>query len=169
MEPPTSNVRPAAPGLVVAITQIPSVIVAGESEPYGATARGGTTPYTEYVWTFGDGYAYFGPQAEVNHTYEVAGRFVITVTVTDRSGATAAASAQLSVNGSGSDPPAPVVPVRILDPERTQMMWVEEVLVTVIATLIVSVDYLSISLVRLRFARGTGRRRRLRATPRPGD
>ena len=68
--------------LNVAPTATPSSGGAPLSVSFGATAVGGTSPYT-YAWTFGDGGS--GSGATVSHTYNSLGTFTATVTVTDAS------------------------------------------------------------------------------------
>jgi photosystem II stability/assembly factor-like uncharacterized protein len=61
---------------------------------FGATAVGGTSPYT-YAWTFGDGDS--GSGATPSHTYPNLGNYTATVTVTDAASAHVSGSVQISV------------------------------------------------------------------------
>jgi hypothetical protein len=60
-------------------------ILAGASVAFTATASGGSTPYY-FTWNFGDGSTATGQT--VNHAYQSAGTYNLTLTVTDSSGQT---------------------------------------------------------------------------------
>jgi hypothetical protein len=59
----------------------------------------------DYFWTFGDGASDSG--ASVAHTYQTAGSYTATVTVTDDYGDTASASVVIQVTGPPPPPPPP--------------------------------------------------------------
>src|SRR3989441_1017844 len=63
-----------------------------------ATAAGGTSPYTSYSWTFGDGTTATTTVATTIHTYNSTGAFSVEVTVTDSAGKTAVSSFSVTVN-----------------------------------------------------------------------
>ncbi len=64
------------------------------------------TPIQSYTFDFGDGSPVIGPQpgATAQHTYQVSGTYMVTVTVTDTAGFSATASAQVSAT-QGADAP----------------------------------------------------------------
>jgi|WetSurMetagenome_2_1015567.scaffolds.fasta_scaffold14967_3 hypothetical protein len=80
--------------LNVVPTATPSSGGAPLTVSFGATAVGGTSPYT-YAWTFGDGAS--GSGATPSHTYNALGQFTATVTVTDGASAHVSGSVQVSV------------------------------------------------------------------------
>jgi PKD domain-containing protein len=62
-----------------------SSILAGTSTSFTATVSGGSTPYY-FVWNFGDSSTATGQTA--NHTYQSAGTYTVTLTITDSNGQT---------------------------------------------------------------------------------
>lgn len=68
------------------------------------------TPFT-YAWTFGDGKT--GTDAEPSHTYDKAGNYTASVTVTDSAGRTGKASVKVAVR------PAPMPPITCTAPDPT--------------------------------------------------
>ena len=75
---------------------------------FSATASGGTPPY-KYSWNFGDGSAASTVQ-NPGHTYNAAGTYTATLTVTDSSSPAKTATATVSVTASpiaGTPPDAP--------------------------------------------------------------
>jgi len=75
--------------------------VTGQSLTFNATASGGTSPYA-FSWSFGDGSTATG--ATPNHTYQTAGTYNVTVTITDSAGQTQTVHKTVTVgpgNGGG--------------------------------------------------------------------
>jgi len=66
---------------------------------FTGSASGGTAPYT-YSWNFGDGQS--STTQNPTHTYQNAGNFIATLTVTDSASATANATVNISVTTSPS-------------------------------------------------------------------
>jgi hypothetical protein len=62
---------------------------------FEADAQGGTGPYT-YSWNFGDG-SQQGNEQFIHHTFEQAGTYIVTLTVTDSIGQTVSDTRQVSV------------------------------------------------------------------------
>jgi hypothetical protein len=62
-------------------------------------------PNAKYSWNFGDGASGTGPSVE--HTYNKAGNFTVTLTVTDRGGNSETSSQTLQVLGSSGQPAPP--------------------------------------------------------------
>lgn len=102
--------------LNVAPTAIPSSGGAPLTVSFGATAVGGTSPYT-YAWSFGDGGT--GTGASVSHTYTSLGTFAATVTVTDAASAQVSGSVQVSVI---VPPPAISSVSKLANPLRLKLM-----------------------------------------------
>ncbi len=79
----------------------------GQAVTFGASATGGTAPYT-YTVSFGDGGT--GSGKSVTHTYSAAGSYTATVTVTDSASPQASISKSLTVNVLALVPPLLTVP-----------------------------------------------------------
>ncbi len=75
---------------------------------FSANATGGGPPYS-YAWAFGDGGTGSGPNA--SHTYDAAGEFNATVTVTDAYGQHANDTISINVTAPPSPPPHPTGPL----------------------------------------------------------
>ncbi len=69
------------------------------------TASSLAIPNANYSWNFGDGASGTGPSVE--HTYNKAGNFTVTLTVTDRGGNSESTSQTLQVLGSNGQPAPP--------------------------------------------------------------
>jgi PKD repeat protein len=76
----------------------PNPTEVGSQVSFTATATGGTTPYSSYAWTFGDGMTVTTTTASTTHTYTSTGTFTTTVTVTDSAGSKATSSVSVTVN-----------------------------------------------------------------------
>ena len=78
------------------ISADPTEILEGETVNFTARATSGTPPYT-YSWDFGDGGT--GTGAQVSHTFDTAGIYTVTLTVTDdgATGQTATATVKIDV------------------------------------------------------------------------
>jgi hypothetical protein len=69
-------------------------IQSGQAIAFSALASGGVQPYS-YTWTFGDGG--IGTGQNISHTYQKAGSYTTTLTLTDASGTATTASRVLSI------------------------------------------------------------------------
>ena len=89
------------------IVEITSSDTAGEVAPatfdFEANVTGGTVPYT-YSWDFGDGSVESDDDETVDHTFDVAGNYTVTLTVTDSTGRTLSDSIVVTVEE--REPPA---------------------------------------------------------------
>lgn len=74
---------PALAQMTVTATASPTSGTAPLNVTFTATVAGGTSPYT-YNWDFGDGTAH-GTTNPVTHTYVLAGKYTVRLTVTDSS------------------------------------------------------------------------------------
>src|SRR6266567_3430837 len=85
--------------LGVTITASPNPAEVGTQVKLTGIASGGTSPYTSYNWSFGDGTTGTTTTASATHTYTSTGTFSITMTVTDSVGSTATSpTASVTVN-----------------------------------------------------------------------
>jgi PKD repeat protein len=82
----------------------------GEPIQFHGLATGGVPPYT-WHWDFADGYA--STEQNPRHTYDKAGEFTVTLTVSDKEGNTASDTATATVEYDENDPP--IDPVEIND------------------------------------------------------
>ena len=73
-----------------------SFSASGSNDPDGSIAS--------YAWNFGDGNS--STEANPTHTYNSAGNYTATLTVTDNQGATGTDNVAITVNSSGPTPPA---------------------------------------------------------------
>jgi PKD repeat protein len=80
--------------------------VAPATFEFQANLTGGTEPYT-YVWNFGDGSEESNEQT-VSHTFEEAGTYNITLTVTDSEDQTASDSIEINVEAAAPSPPTTI-------------------------------------------------------------
>ncbi len=103
-----------------------SVSVAGNSisSPGGsvtltATAAGGLTPYV-YNWDFGDGTVLSGSPVQT-HSYQVAGMYPVTMTLTDSSGSTCKSVFFVNV-GTAPSAPADLTAAKLTD-TSIQLQW----------------------------------------------
>jgi PKD domain-containing protein len=76
----------------------------GDEVTFTSNVSGGTAPLS-YAWTFGDGATGTGPS--VNHTYESAGSFAVTLLVNDSAGASMRQIMNLSVSAVARPASAP--------------------------------------------------------------
>lgn len=86
---------PPPPPLTGSFTFTPSVIMAGQSYTFTASATGGVSPYT-FTWAFGDSGT--GTGSPVTHVYSTAGTFTVVLTVRDNVGTTVTVSKSVTVN-----------------------------------------------------------------------
>src|SRR5215210_4043759 len=93
---------PAEP-LTVEITSSDTEGVAPATFDFEANVTGGTVPYT-YSWDFGDGSVESDDDETVDHTFNIAGNYTVTLTVTDSTGRTVSDSILITVHE--REPPA---------------------------------------------------------------
>jgi PKD repeat protein len=86
---------PAEP-LRVEITSSDTEGVAPATFDFEANVTGGTVPYT-YSWDFGDGSVESDDDETIDHTFDVAGNYTISATVTDSTGRTVSDSILITV------------------------------------------------------------------------
>jgi PKD repeat protein len=87
---------PAEP-LTIGITSSDTDGVAPATFDFGASVAGGAIPYT-YSWDFGDGSVERDDDETVDHTFNIAGNYTVTVTVTDSTGRTVSDSIVVTVH-----------------------------------------------------------------------
>src|SRR5215213_8071434 len=91
------TVEPAPPLTAVEITSSDTEGVAPATFDFEANVTGGTVPYT-YSWDFGDGSVESDDDDEtVDHTFDVAGTYTVSATVTDSTGRTVSDSILITV------------------------------------------------------------------------
>src|SRR5215213_4657139 len=93
---------PAEP-LTVEITSSDTEGVAPATFDFEANVTGGTVPYT-HSWDFGDGSVESDDDESIDHTFDVAGNYTVTLTVTDSTGSTVSDSILITVHE--REPPA---------------------------------------------------------------
>src|SRR5215203_3803400 len=101
---------PAEP-LTVEITSSDTEGVAPATFDFEANVTGGTVPYT-YSWDFGDGSVESDDDETIDHTFDVAGTYTVSATVTDSTGRTVSDSILITVEPA----PPPVTEERMCDP-----------------------------------------------------
>jgi PKD repeat protein len=94
---------------------------------FEADVQGGTGPYT-YSWDFDDGASSAGESNEqtVSHTFEEAGSYDISLTVTDSRSQNASDSIEISVEEEAAAAPPPVVEEEVVEEEPIPPMEEEE-------------------------------------------
>src|SRR5215218_2687517 len=105
------TVEPAPPLTAVEITSSDTEGVAPATFDFEANVTGGTVPYT-YSWDFGDGSVESDDDESIDHTFDVAGNYTVTLTVTDSTGRTVSDSILITVHE--REPPA--IEERMCDP-----------------------------------------------------
>ncbi|MDW0141150.1 MAG: PKD domain-containing protein, partial [Nitrososphaeraceae archaeon] len=110
--PPTTITEPLTAEIISNGTQgvVPATF------EFQANLTGGTEPYT-YVWNFGDGSEESNEQT-VSHTFEEAGTYNITLTVTDSEDQTASDSIEITVEEAA----APSPPTTITEPLTAEII-----------------------------------------------
>jgi len=73
----------------------------GESITFSGSATGGSTPYTQWKWTFDDGDVKYGQS--VSKSFSSAGSYTVTLIVTDSAGKTGSDTASISITQPGKD------------------------------------------------------------------
>lgn len=68
------------------------ILEPGEVIPFRAQLGGGTAPFVNLEWDFGDGTIISGPETFVSHIYQTVGNFTVSLRVTDSVGETAFAT-----------------------------------------------------------------------------
>ena len=97
------TVEAPPPLTAVEITSSDTQGVAPATFDFEANVTGGTVPYT-YSWDFGDGSVESDDDETVDHTFDVAGNYTVTLTVTDSTGRTLSDSIVVTVEE--REPPA---------------------------------------------------------------
>jgi chitodextrinase len=93
--------------LQTGFTNNPTNLIAGQTTRLSALVSGGVQPYS-YTWNFGDGGS--GGGQTIIHSYQKAGSYTTTLTVTDAAGTATTASRTLTIAPappSSSQPPPP--------------------------------------------------------------
>src|SRR5215208_7195149 len=90
------TVEPAPPLTAVEITSSDTEGVAPATFDFEANVTGGTVPYT-YSWDFGDGSVESDDDESIDHTFDVAGNYTVSATVTDSTGRTVSDSILITV------------------------------------------------------------------------
>src|SRR5215203_1851971 len=85
--------------------------VAPATFDFEANVTGGTVPYT-YSWDFGDGSVESDDDETIDHTFNIAGNYTVTLTVTDSTGRTVSDSILITVR----EREPPVTEERMCDP-----------------------------------------------------
>jgi PKD repeat protein len=93
------------PPRITSVTASPTSGAAPLAVNFSVNAYDADGYIVDYFWTFGDGASDTG--ALVAHTYQAAGSYTATITVTDDYGDTASASVVIQVTGPPSPPPPP--------------------------------------------------------------
>jgi PKD repeat protein len=101
-EPPTQE-PPTGDSFTAEIISSGTRGVAPATFEFEANAIGGTEPYT-YSWDFGDGSSEESEEETISHTFEEAGSYEVSLTVTDSNGRTASDSIVVTVTA--EEPPA---------------------------------------------------------------
>ncbi len=83
------SVGSAPPSQLAVSASGPSSVVKGALATFTASPTGGTPPYTQFAWNFGDGGVSTTTTTSASHTYKAAGTFQVNVSVTDSAGARA--------------------------------------------------------------------------------
>lgn len=104
------TVSNSLPALLVTATASPSSGTAPLSVSFTATSSSGTAPYTA-AWQFGDGTA--GSGTSTTHTYNSAGSYQASVTLTDSTGRVGKASTYVNVTGGVTKPLAVYVTTNV--------------------------------------------------------
>src|SRR5215210_584854 len=102
------NVEAPPPLTAVEITSSDTDGVAPATFDFEANVTGGTVPYT-YSWDFGDGSVESGDDETVDHTFNIAGTYTVSATVTDSTGRTVSDSILITVEA-----PPPLTAVNII-------------------------------------------------------
>src|SRR5215207_5117826 len=105
------TVEPAPPLTAVEITSSDTEGVAPATFDFEANVTGGTVPYT-YSWDFGDGSVESDDDETIDHTFNIAGNYTVTLTVTDSTGRTVSDSILITVR----EREPPVTEERMCDP-----------------------------------------------------
>ncbi len=99
---------PAAPVITSGVTASPSTVQVGQPTTFSVGATGSTL---NYAWNFGDGSSATG--ATANHTFQTAGTFIVTVTITDGVGQSTTSSMTITVTDSGSGTGITTLPLSV--------------------------------------------------------
>ena len=90
-----------------AVIRAPAEANVGELVPFDSTASQSTTPLTQYIWNFGDGY--MANASYIYHAYREPGIYNVTLTVVNQAGLSNTASRQITINQIPQTPPTAVI------------------------------------------------------------
>jgi PKD repeat protein len=90
-----------------AVIQAPQQADAGEPVTFDGSGSAGGNPIVNYAWNFGDRNS--GSGAAVEHVYNKAGQYTVTLTVTDNTGLTGESKVDIVINELEQTPPMAVL------------------------------------------------------------
>jgi PKD repeat protein len=120
----TTTVRAVGSPLAATAGAVPTSGQAPLTVAFTGTATGGATPYS-YSWNFGDG-SVASSQQNPSHTYNSAGTFTATLTVTDSSSPVQTATSSVTVTASpiaGTPPGAPTGLTAVAGNAQASLSW----------------------------------------------
>jgi PKD repeat protein len=86
----------SSPSVSASFTWSPTSPSIGQKVNFTASASGGTPPYT-YGWNFGDNTTFSSSNSTATHAYTVAGKYTVSLAVTDTTGLSGSSNSQLTV------------------------------------------------------------------------
>jgi PKD repeat protein len=106
--PPPATPTPPPPTTAPPSAAIagPATVVAGQPASFSATGSTASGPITAYYWDFGDGAQAVG--ATVTHVYDLAGQYVVRLTISDAEGRLSESAQAILVQPGTIQPPAAV-------------------------------------------------------------
>lgn len=95
---------PAPP---VAVIAAPDRVTVGEAATFDASGSTASDPIVSYLWDFGDGTR--ANAVRIEHAYDRAGTFVVTLEVVDEQGRSGVANKTVTVDRAATEPPEAVI------------------------------------------------------------